>query len=489
MKLSALVDRPVANDREIMGLTADSREVADGYLFAALAGAQADGARYATDAVNNGAIAIVAADDAILDVAESMVVRCADPRHMLAMAAARFYGRQPETVVAITGTNGKTSTAWFLASIWRKAGVTAGTIGTLGAHADQFDRPLRHTTPDPITLHQTLRDMADANVTHVAMEASSHALAQARLDGVRLRGGGFSNITQDHLDYHSTFDDYFDAKKHLFRTLIGADGFIAINSDGAGAGDVKALATQRGVTVIETGRAGQALRLTSCEPTPQGLAIAVDVAGHAARAPKTATRHLTLSVVGAFQAENALLAAGIAIGCGIPADDALSFLDGVTAPPGRMELAGRVNGASVFVDFAHTPDAVATALRAVRAHAAGRVIVILGAGGDRDQEKRPHMGAAAAGGADLVIVTDDNPRHENPAHIRARVLSGAPDAMEIGDRAAAIRKGVGLLQAGDVLLIAGKGHEQGQIIGATVHPFDDINEARAALGAINPETV
>ncbi len=480
MNLSSLVDHPLESDHEIKGITADSREVEEGFLFAALAGANGDGVNFIPQAIDRGAVAVLAGADAELGEVNATVIRDGAPRQALAHIAARFYPKQPEHIVAITGTNGKTSTAWFLSALWRRAGINAGSLGTLGARADGFDQPLQHTTPDPVTLHKTLHAMAEAGVTHLAMEASSHALAQYRMDGARLAGAGFCNITQDHLDYHADFDDYIAAKKRLFEELTPSDGFAAVNADGAGADGMVESCRSKGLSVVTTGQAGQYLKMIECVPQADGLSIGVDIAmsdGGRRRADAK------LKLVGAFQAENALLAAGLAIGGGMAAEQVFALLEGIEAPPGRMELAGVKNGASVFVDYAHTPDAVATALRAIRPHAAGRVIIVLGAGGDRDKEKRPLMGRAATAGADIVIITDDNPRSEDPAAIRAEVENGAKDAVVIGGRAEAIHHGVGLLRDGDVLLIAGKGHEQGQTIAGVVHPFDDATVAREALGA------
>jgi UDP-N-acetylmuramoyl-L-alanyl-D-glutamate--2,6-diaminopimelate ligase len=351
-------------------------------------------------------------------------------------------------------------------------GDKAGSIGTLGAHAPGFDRPLGHTTPEPVMLHETLDAMAGEGVSHLAMEVSSHALAQYRADGVKFSAAAFTNLTQDHLDFHETLGAYFEAKLRLFLDLLPATGAAVVNMDGARSADVAAAAQRRGARVITSGRRGETLHVRALAPKPAGLDLEVEAHAHVHR--------LSLPLIGAFQAENALVAAGIVLASGRPIGEVLPLLERLPGVPGRMQFAAEARGAGIFVDYAHTPDAVATALRAIRPHARGRVIAIIGAGGDRDRAKRPLMGKAAAAGADLVIVTDDNPRSEDPAAIRRAVIEGCPDARNIGGRADAIAEGVSLLQPGDVLLIAGKGHETGQTIGGVTHPFDDVAEARRA---------
>ncbi len=466
MRLSELAYETISPDPHIEGLTADSRAVSHGFLFAALPGVHADGALYIPQAEEKGAAAILARPGITSKL--PMIVD-AEPRRRLAHMAARFYPRQPEMIAGITGTNGKTSTARFASQLWRLLGVNSGSIGTLGAESEHYVRALAHTTPEPVTLHETLDGMARAGVTHLAMEVSSHAIAQHRADAVQFRVAAFTNITQDHLDYHPTFADYFAAKGKLFSALLASNGIAVVNMDGEGADEVAAIARARGIATLLTGASGRDVRLIGCTPHLGGLALEIEANGK--------TYRVDTPLIGAFQAENALLAAGIVIAAGARADDVLQKLGDITGAPGRMQLAGEVYGAGVFVDYAHTPDAVATALQAIRPHAAGRVIAIIGAGGDRDKTKRPLMGKAAQENADAVIVTDDNPRSEDPASIRAAVMKGCPDAREIGDRAEAIAAGVAALGEGDVLLIMGKGHETGQQVGDQLLPFDDASIA------------
>lgn len=467
MRLSALAAAPCDPDPEITGLTPDSRAVRQGFLFAALPGSVADGSKFIPQAEQNGAVAVLARPGArtVLPLVEDE-----EPRRRLAAMAARFYPRQPDFIAGVTGTNGKTSTAIFSSVLWAMLGCEAGSLGTLGAKSRAYSKILAHTTPEPVTLHETLDAMANAGVTHLTMEVSSHALAQFRADGVKFSAAAFTNITQDHLDYHADFKDYFTAKKRLFLDLLPADSAAIINLDGEGADELAAAASARGLKVITTGAKGANLALKSLRPQPDGLAIEVKADG--------AAYSLRLPLVGAFQAENALLAAGIVMASGFRAADVLPLLEKLPGIPGRMQHVADVGGAGVYVDYAHTPDAIETALAAIRPHASGRVVAIIGAGGDRDRSKRPLMGAAAARGADIVIVTDDNPRTEEPAAIRREVLNGCPGAEEIGDRAKAIAKGIAILENGDVLLIAGKGHETGQIVGRETLPFDDAETAR-----------
>ncbi len=480
MRLSRILGGPIDPDPDITGLTADSREAAPGMLFAALPGARVDGARFIPAAIAAGAAAVLAstslAPEARAAVGGAALVLDDAPRRRLALMASAFYPARPTTIVGVTGTNGKTSTAHFTRLIWRAMGRGAGSLGTLGAVADGFHQDLQHTTPEPVTLHRTLSAMAAANVECLAMEASSHALAQARVDGVAFAGVGFTNITRDHLDYHATFEDYAAAKRRLFEDLAAPDGFAVVNMDGAGADDFAAAARARGLRLITVGRRGEDIRLETLTAAPRGLAMRLSTPNEGGR-----EYAVEAPVVGAFQAENALVAAGFVIGAGAAPRDVLPLLAQLEAPPGRMQHVADVAGAAVYVDYAHTPDAVAAALRAARPHAEGRLTAIIGAGGDRDPDKRPLMGAAATAAADAVIVTDDNPRSENPGAIRRMVLAGAPDAVEIADRADAIRTAVTTLKAGDVLLIAGKGHETGQIVGDQVLPFDD---AAVALSAV-----
>ncbi|MEM9495643.1 MAG: UDP-N-acetylmuramoyl-L-alanyl-D-glutamate--2,6-diaminopimelate ligase [Pseudomonadota bacterium] len=474
-RLSDLAGEACARDPMIAGLTADSREVGKNFLFAALPGEVHDGARFIPQAEEKGASAILAPPGVT---ARAPVIHDAEPRRRFAAMAARFYERQPEIVTGITGTNGKTSTALFAAQLWELAGRTSASLGTLGARGrggEDFGAPDLYTTPEPVALHKALRAMSDAGVTRLAMEVSSHGLAQFRADGVRFKAAAFANITRDHLDFHKDFDAYENAKARLFTALLEEDGCAVINMDGEGAEKMLSRVMARGLRRLTTGAKGSDIRLASARPTETGTALQVVCDGR--------TLDIALPLIGEFQAENALLAAGLVVACGEGAADAVAALEKLRPAPGRMERVADLRGGAIYVDYAHTPDAIASALAALRPHLAGRLIAIIGAGGDRDREKRPLMGAAAAAGADAVIVTDDNPRTEDRAAIRAAVMKGAPDAQEIGDRGAAIAAGAAMLNKGDILLIAGKGHETGQMVGSTKLPFNDAEVARAAAAA------
>ena len=468
---------------EITGIAVDSRDVKDGYLFAAMPGSRIHGATFIQYALRMGAAAVLTdaegaaiAQAELADSGAALIISDA-PREALSLTASLWFGAHPATMIAVTGTNGKTSVSTFVRQIWIEMGLQAVNLGTTGVEG-AWTAPLAHTTPEPITLHRALAEAAQAGITHAAMEASSHGLDQRRLAGVTLRAAGFTNFTQDHLDYHETFEAYFDAKAGLFARVLPEDGTAVISIDAPRGVDMAAIAKARGCPVITVGRDGGALRLTAQRFDATGQDLRFDWRG------KTIQKRLAL--IGGFQAENVLLAAGLVIACGAdPAEvfDTLPHLDTVR---GRMQLAAtRDNGAAVFVDYAHTPDAVATALAAMRPHVMGRLVAIVGAGGDRDAGKRPLMGAAAAANADQVIVTDDNPRSEDPALIRAAVLEGAPEATEVGDRAEAILRGIDALGPGDALLIAGKGHETGQTVGDDVLPFDDAEQASVAVAALD----
>lgn len=465
-------------EARIAGLAVDSREVRDGYLFAALPGSAVHGATFVDKAVALGAVAVLtdAAGAAMIE-ADVAVIVAQDPRAALAQTASIWFGPHPATMVAVTGTNGKTSVSTFTRQIWELLGLAAVNLGTTGVEGS-WAYPLGHTTPEPITLHRVLAEAAKHDITHVAMEASSHGLDQRRLDGVLLTAAGFTNFTQDHLDYHQTFEAYFDAKMGLFSRVLSEDGVAVVNLDDPKGVEVAMLAEERGQEVIGVGRSENArLQLTAQRFDATGQDLRFSWQGR--------PYQVRLDLMGGFQAENVLLAAGLVIAAGAAPGDVFAVLHELAGVRGRMEQAAtRENGAAVFVDYAHTPDAVETALQAMRPHVMGRIIVIVGAGGDRDAGKRPLMGRAAVEHADVVIVTDDNPRSENPADIRAAVLQGAPGAIEVGDRAEAILRGIDMLQPGDALLIAGKGHESGQVVGDTVLPFDDVEQASVAVAAL-----
>ncbi len=455
----------------IEGITADSRQVKPGYLFAALSGVNTDGARFVADAVGRGAVAILTADK--MD-AGAPVVTVADPRRTLALMAARFFGNQPETTVAVTGTNGKTSVASFTRQLWTDLGYASASLGTVGVVSPRGTKVLRHTTPDPIELHRILADLSAESVSHLALEASSHGLQQRRLDGVALKAAAFTNITRDHLDYHSSFEDYFAQKLRLFTDLLPAGATAVIDMDSPGSMEVADAARANGLEVFGVGRTGEHVRLVSAEIEGFAQRLTVEHSGQA--------YIVLLPLVGAFQASNALVAAGLAIATGSSADDVLPRLECLRGATGRLELVGMApSGAPIFIDYAHTPDALDKALDALRPYAAKKLFVVFGCGGDRDHGKRPQMGAVAAEKSDMVIVTDDNPRSEDPALIRDEILVAVPRGREIGDRAAAISEAIRMLRKGDVLLIAGKGHETGQSIGTTVIPFSDHDAVAAAL--------
>lgn len=468
----------------ITGMAVDSREVRDGFLFAALPGTRMHGGEFIQYALRMGAVAVLtdARGAAIarkeLEASEAALIVAEDPRQTLAYCAALWFGAQPETVVAVTGTNGKTSVASFARQIWMALGLDAVNLGTTGVEG-AYETPLAHTTPEPINLHRVLAEIERAGIDHAAMEASSHGLAQRRLDGVRIAAAGFTNLTQDHLDYHDGFEAYFAAKAGLFDRVLPDDGVAVINMDDPHGADMAALAQARGVEVIRVGRAAACdlcLMGQRFEATGQELRFAWHERVHQVR----------LRLIGGFQAENLLVAAGLVIAAGADPARVFETLGQMKTVRGRMQLAAtRANGAAVFVDYAHTPAAVATALQALRPHVMGRLIAIVGAGGDRDRAKRPLMGQAAAENADQVIVTDDNPRSEDPAAIRAAVMQGCPGAANVGDRAEAILRGVDALGPGDALLITGKGHETGQIVGDAVFPFDDCEQASVAVSALD----
>lgn len=459
-------------DIEVAGLTADSRKVMPGFVFAALQGVAADGRQYIPQAIAAGAIAVLGEDlPAGLDAA---AIGVANSRLALARAAARFYPAQPQSICAITGTNGKSSTVDFLRQIWTQAGLKAASMGTLGAIGPSGSIDLGHTTPDPVAIHDTLSALAAEGVTHLAMEASSHGLSQFRLDAVGLTSVAFTNLTQDHLDYHKDMDDYRAAKLRLFGELAPKGCVAVVNADSDERFAFENLANTRGLNVISVGWRGADLKIDELMPRATGQRLFLDWRGEKAA--------VDLPLIGEFQALNALTAAGLALGEGLDLQTVCKGLAALTPVKGRLEFVGETaQGAGVFVDYAHTPAGLEVLIRAARPHTAGRLIVVFGCGGDRDRGKRPLMGAIGAKHADLVIVTDDNPRSEDPASIRAQILNAVPGGREIADRGEAIRTAVAQLRKGDTLLIAGKGHETGQIVGDRVIPFSDQDTALAAL--------
>ncbi|ACF02549.1 UDP-N-acetylmuramyl-tripeptide synthetase [Rhodopseudomonas palustris TIE-1] len=461
----------------IGGLAVDSRAVKPGDLFFALAGAKTDGARFVAAAVATGAVAVAGEHRPEGDLAVPFV-QLSNARLALAQAAARFYPRQPEVIAAVTGTSGKTSVAAFTRQIWQRLGHASASIGTIGLVTPTRSVYGSLTTPDPIALHRSLDEIAREGITHLALEASSHGLDQFRLDGVRVAAGGFTNLSRDHMDYHPTVAHYLNAKLRLFRNLVQDGGAAVISADHDCSAQVIEAAGARGLRLITIGRNGDpGAGIKLIDATVEGFAQQLTVE-HAGK------RHrIKLPLVGEFQIENALVAAGLVIGTGGDAAASFAALEHLEGAPGRLDLVGARNGAPVFVDYAHKPDALAKTLQALRPYAKRKLVVVFGAGGDRDSGKRPLMGAIAAENADVVIITDDNPRSEDPATIRSAILAAAPGAREIGDRAEAIRTAIGELQPGDALVIAGKGHETGQIVGDRVLHFSDHDAANAALSA------
>lgn len=481
MQLAALMgsDLPPLSEggaTEIAGLTADSREVKPGFLFAALPGTRVDGTRFIPQAIAQGAAAILVSTGADVE-AGVPVIADSNPRRRLALMAARFFGKQPRTVVAVTGTNGKTSIVTFVRQIWTSLGHEAASLGTVGVVTARGERPLGHTTPDPVTLQAGLAELADEGVTHLAMEASSHGLAQFRLDGVKIAAAAFTNITRDHLDYHHTFDDYAYSKLRLFGEVMAPGGVAVLNADAEHYAEFEAVSWARGHHVISIGHRGRDICLLGTKPTARGQALELVHEGR--------NYNVNLPLIGGFQAANALVAAGLVIGCGGQPARVFAALETIRGAKGRLEeVAHLPNGASIYVDYAHTPDALVNLLEAMRPHTARRLVVVFGCGGDRDPGKRPQMGEAAARLADKVYVTDDNPRSEDPASIRTAIMAAAPGAIEIGDRAAAIEAAARDLQAGDVLVVAGKGHETGQIVGTRTIHFSDHEAIEAAVRRI-----
>jgi UDP-N-acetylmuramoyl-L-alanyl-D-glutamate--2,6-diaminopimelate ligase len=478
MRLSDLVKRDMSFDPQIEGVTADSRKVRPGWLFAALPGAKVDGRSFAPRAVEQGAVAVLAGRE--IEGLSAATVIASDPRRVYALAAAAFWGQQPATCVAVTGTNGKTSVAGFCRQMFAHAGFKAASMGTLGVRvsapgaADEQVTPPGLTTPDASDVAELMARVAQSGVTHLALEASSHGIDQRRLDGVRLAAAGFLNLTQDHLDYHGTMGVYRAAKLRLFETLLTRGKTAVLNADSDAYPAFAATAVGAGQTLMSVGAAGQGLKLLNRALLPDGQALTIAYGGK--------TYDLRLPLAGAFQASNALVAAGLCIAAGLTIEQALAGLEKIEGAPGRLQRVGQgPRGGEAYVDYAHTPDGLQTVLDALRPHVRGKLIVVFGAGGDRDRTKRPLMGRIAADLADVAIVTDDNPRSENPAAIRAEILTGARGAKEIGDRREAIRAAAALLGEGDILVVAGKGHEQGQIVGDVTHPFDDVSETASAL--------
>jgi UDP-N-acetylmuramoyl-L-alanyl-D-glutamate--2,6-diaminopimelate ligase len=479
MKLREILPADAAFDARhpdlvVGGVTSDSRTVKNGDLFVAIAGGKTDGRNFVESAISAGAVAIVTERALQTPIPEQIaLVRVGNARRALALIAAKLYPRQPRTIAAVTGTSGKTSVAAFTRQIWSSLGHRAASIGTIGIVSPKGEIYGSLTTPDPVALHRSIDTLAGDGVTHLAIEASSHGLDQFRLDGLHIAAAGFTNITRDHLDYHPTVEAYFAAKLRLFEELVVPGGAAIVDADHEHAKAVMAAAAARGLSIVSVGRRGTGIRLV--ESTVDGFSQTLRLE-HGRK-----TFRLRLPLVGEFQIENALVAAGLSIATGGDADSVFAALEHLEGAKGRLERVGASHGAPIFIDYAHKPDALAKALDALRPYVTGRLVVVFGAGGDRDTGKRSLMGAIAAAKADRVVVTDDNPRSEDASAIRAAIVAAAPGASEIGDRREAIRRAIAELRPGDVLLIAGKGHETGQIIGDRVVPFSDHEAVATAL--------
>ncbi|MGN7803361.1 UDP-N-acetylmuramoyl-L-alanyl-D-glutamate--2,6-diaminopimelate ligase [Ensifer sp. 22521] len=466
-----------AADIDVAGLTADSRQVQPGDLFVAVTGSKANGSTYIADALKRGAVAVVTEAGSDADASSAPVLKLSEPRAFLARAAAAFYGRQPETMVAVTGTAGKTSVASFTRQIWAHSGFAAAMIGTTGVVAPGRNDYGSLTTPDPVSLHKLLAELADAGVTHAAMEASSHGLDQSRLDGVRLSAAAFTNLGRDHMDYHPTVEHYMASKMRLFNALLPKGAPAVIFADDQWSDQAIAAARKAKLEVRTVGRKGDYISLKRVEHFRHKQSAEVHVGDD--------IFEIHIPLAGDFQVANALVGAGLAMSTGISPKAAFSALEKLQGASGRLELVGQTkDGALAYVDYAHKPDALENVLASVRPFTTGRVVVVFGCGGDRDKGKRPIMGEIATRLADVTIVTDDNPRSEIPEVIRAEIMTAAKGAIEIGDRAQAIRTAVGMLKTGDTLIVAGKGHEEGQTIGSVTLPFSDHAEVRKALGGL-----
>ncbi len=476
MRLSDLLDCEKGTaEVEVVGLSSDSRKVRPGYLFAALSGRTRDGITYIQDAVEQGAVAILAPPGTHIDETTVRLVVDANPRQMLARMAARFHGRQPATVVAVTGTNGKTSVVSFTRQLWSAIGNNSASLGTLGVVADSFSAQLSHTTPEPVTLHALLADMADRGINHLAIEASSHGLDQHRLDGVVIQAAAFTNLSRDHLDYHGDQESYFAAKKRLISEVM-SNGVAVLNADCNHFSDLNVVARRRGHQTISYGLKGQEVKLVKVKPGSGGQDVEIELLGR---------RHKAwLPLVGAFQVSNVMCALGLVVGGGVGPHEAAASISNLRGVDGRLDLVAKhSSGAPIYVDYAHTPGALESVLIALRPHVTRSLWVIFGCGGGRDRGKRGEMGAVAQKYADRVIVTDDNPRDESPEVIRKAILDACPKAQEVSPRDEAIALAVDSLTSGDVLVVAGKGHEENQTIGSDVLPFNDGDVIRDILGS------
>ena len=459
---------------EIEGITADSRKVKPGYLFVALVGSNCDGRQFINDAIDCGASAIITDLSCSLEHDSVPIIKVENPRKSLALISARFFQIQPETVVAVTGTSGKTSVTYFLYQIFTYAGHSAASLGTIGLISSKLNHSVPLTTPDSIELHDTLAKLAANDTTHVAFEASSHGLDQHRLDGVRLKAACFTNLGRDHLDYHSSLESYFAAKLRLFDTLLPAGGVAVFDPSEPYSERISEVCDQREIKIFTVGKSGQDICLESVKIDGLGQNLTLKVYGK--------KHQVRLPLLGEFQVSNALFAMGLAISVGIEPNIAIEALENLKNVPARLDFVGKTgNDALIFIDYAHKPNALKTVLGALRPITNGKLVCVFGAGGDRDSGKRAIMGEIAVKHADNVIVTDDNPRTENASDIRKAIMQGAVGAIEIADRTEAVRAGISLLETGDTLCIAGKGHEKGQIIGNQVIPYSDYETVNCVL--------
>jgi len=459
----------VASDSKVTGFALDHRKVAQGNVFGAFRGSRLNGEDFIAEAVRRGAAAVVARPDALVEGAPHLSAE--EPRKLFAELAARFYAPYPGTIAAVTGTNGKTSTVELTRQLWRMAGHRSASIGTLGVTTADDQVATGLTTPDIVTFLSNMAGLKSMGISHVAYEASSHGLDQYRAEGVTVRAAAFTNFSRDHLDYHADMDAYFAAKMRLFDEVVADDGTAVVWTGDPRSADVIAHVQRRGLKLITVGPGAETIGLVSRQSTPLGQQLMLGFEGREVK--------LVLPLIGAYQMNNVLTAAGLVLATGGDPATTLAGMGRVSPVRGRLERAViSRSGAPVYVDYAHTPDAIEAAIAALRPHVTGRLITVLGAGGDRDEGKRPEMGEVAARLSDLVIVTDDNPRSEDPGLIRKAVLAGAPNAIEVGDRRAAIAEAIAMAKAGDIVLVAGKGHEQGQVIGDLVLPFDDVTVAR-----------
>lgn len=461
-------------DVEIKGITADSRKVEKGFMFVALPGLKFNGADFIDDAIAAGAVAILCIEDAKNQNSNIIWITHENPAQVFPQYVSRFFENQPSNIAAVTGTNGKTSVAFFTQQIWNHMGIKAASVGTLGIHAEGYDKNTGLTTPDPVVIHQALKELSDLDVSHVVFEASSHGLDQYRLEGVDISAAAFTNLTHDHLDYHETVEEYFNAKKRLFSELLPSQKTAVLNVDCPLVKDVQQICEERGHRIITVGRHDGDIRLLDQRSSPSGQEITVSY--------QSEIHDILLPLVGNFQASNALMALGLVIGCGGNIKEAFKALEYLRPVRGRMEQAGRhPNGGRIYVDYAHTPDALETVLKSLKPHVRGNLSVVFGCGGDRDRAKRKVMGEIAEKLSDKAYVTDDNPRSEFPIEIRREIMKGCPNGIDAGERGGAIRRAVLEMEEGDILLVAGKGHEQGQTIGDTVYEFDDVTVVRQAI--------